>query len=208
MWEGASRAIAASESHKRTPSPVESVQNAPEAEDVDGTNSNNEVQPSESCDPAALLREVSKRSDLERLSHLLGIGKIHSACHDTFAAALRDGNPAVVEMILNHGKERDGAFVKTFHDWCVKRDGEGANLNLCRPLHMACHAGSPQVVSVLLGFVRECYSPQDRADIIYARDTQGRTALHIASWSPRPVCPGARHSTIRFIHQGTYMLTQ
>eukprot|EP00904_Undaria_pinnatifida_P010010 jgi/Undpi1/6139/HiC_scaffold_20.g08624.m1 len=116
-------------------------------------------------------------------------------------AALHDGNPAVVEMMLRHQREHGGglAFARSFRSWILNvaghDDGEGSPR--CLPLHASCHAGSPEVLSVLLKFIFDSYSVEDQAAMVNARDCNHRSALHLASWSPRPQCPGRRNAMIR-----------
>lgn len=157
--------------------------------------------------PTATLLEVFKVSDLQRLLRLLTQGKIEPSCAETIAAAVQDGNPAIVEMILRHGSEHVPRFLDTFRSW-VRRtivtdiDGQSRRASTActwiLPLHSSCHAGSPEVVNVLLTFMAECYSSGDSRSMVNAKDAQGRTALHLASWSPRPLCPGRRHAIVRW----------
>lgn len=147
---------------------------------------------------ASIIRDVSARSDLAALSRLLADGKVNPACAQTFTAALRESNPAVVEMILNHGKRRGDPFLDAFLSWGDATDAITAERPLlCFPLHASCHSGSPEILSVLLRFMVECYSREDRRDMVNAKDLHGRTALHMASWSPHPQCPGRRHEIMR-----------
>lgn len=160
--------------------------------------------------PTAILVEVSKVSDLQRLSRLLTQGEIKPSCAETFAAAVQDGNPAVVEMILRHGSEHYAPhFLDTFRSWVHRATcnttttyyigGKSPSTTpaCILPLHSSCHAGSPEVVNVLLAFMAKCYSSEDFRSMINAKDVRGRTALHFASWSPRPLCPGRRHAIVR-----------
>lgn len=157
--------------------------------------------------PTAILLEVSKVSDLQRLSRLLTQGKIEPCCAETIAAAVQDGNPAVVEMILRHGSEKAPRFLDTFRSWVhrtivtdIDRQSRRASTTACTcilPLHSSCHAGSPEVVDVLLIFMAENYSSGVSRSMVNAKDAHGRTALHLASWSPRPRCPGRRHAIVR-----------
>lgn len=50
---------------------------------------------------------------------------------------------------------------------------------------------------VLLRFMAESYSSKDCKDMVNARDLNGRTALHLSSWSPRLQCPGKRNTIVR-----------
>lgn len=116
--------------------------------------------------------------------------------------ALRDGNPAVVDIWLRHGKEHRGAsFLEAFRSWGntgVVAGGVGVrSAPFSLPLHLSCHAGSPEIVSVLLKFMAESYSSKDNKAMVNARDLNGRTALHLASWSPRVQCPGKRNDIVR-----------
>lgn len=146
-----------------------------------------------------VLREVSKSSDLRRLARLLAERSLNFGGPEIFTAALRDGNPAVVDMILRHEREHGGAaFTRTFRSWAINAsDGDQSSSPVCLPLHLSCHAGSPEVLSVLLKFIVDSYPLEDRAALVNARDLNGRSALHLASWSPRPQCPGRRNAMIR-----------
>lgn len=143
------------------------------------------------------LRQISTRSDLEYLYLLLESGKIDAACPETIAAAVREGNPAVLGVLLCHGVEHCTSYMKKFRTWSQTYE-KGRSRPLCLPLHIACHLGSHGVTSVLLEFLHErCTSNAEREEMVNARDSRGRTALHKASWSPRSKCPGKRHATIR-----------
>lgn len=146
-------------------------------------------------DKVALLREISAKSDFERWTRLLSAGTIDCSCLDTFMAAVRDGNPAIVETMLRFGKDRGGpSFMNTYFSWGRSDKGGGSYSS---PLHVACHRGSPVIVSVLLSFMSENCTSIERREMINARDIRGRTPLHLACWSPRSNCPGKRHVTIR-----------
>lgn len=152
--------------------------------------------------PATTIREISNVSDLQRLERVLDRRKVNTCCRETFAAALRDGNPAIVDMWLRHGKDHKGAsFLEAFRSWGeagVVAGGVGVrSAPASLPLHLSCHAGSPEIVSVLLQFIAEAYSSKDREAMLNARDLNGRTALHLASWSPRLQCPGKRNDIVR-----------
>ncbi|CAN0225287.1 unnamed protein product, partial [Hapterophycus canaliculatus] len=157
--------------------------------------------------PAVTIREVSKASDLQRLSRLLNDGRVNTSSLEAFAVALRDANPAVVEMWLHNGKQLKGEhFLKTFRSWCEPvghASGTDSEKGCTRsppwilPLHLSSHAGSPEIVSVLLRFISDSYSCKDRKAMVNARDMHGRTALHLASWSPRLQCPGKRSDIVR-----------
>ncbi|CAM9368126.1 unnamed protein product [Scytosiphon promiscuus] len=157
--------------------------------------------------PAVAIRQISKASDLQRLSRMLNDRRINTSSSETFAAALRDANPAVVEMWLQHGKKHKGDyFLDTFHSWGktvgdadVIGDGSGGTRppQSVLPLHVSSHAGSPEIVSVLLRFIADTYSCEDLKAMVNARDINGRTALHLASWSPRLHGPGKRKYIVR-----------
>lgn len=193
LWEGANRAIEAAESSRET------CQLQKFGEEKTAVQQSKDRQKNRRATPAAMIREVSKSSDLQRLSRLLADGKINPACPETFSAALRDGNPAIVEMILHHGFDRHGAsFKEAFRAWGDIDVGRGKRRPpRCLPLHSSCHAGSPEILSVLLRRMAKCYSSENRKAMVNTRDLNGRTALHLASWSPRPRCPGKRPANVR-----------
>lgn len=190
VWAGAYKALAAFDHHERAPAPQIGISGTP------AENSKNNVEYlDDSRIPSDLLPKVSERSDLQRLDLLLNTGKIDPACPKTFTAAVHDGNPAIVGMLLSYGKDNASLFKETFRDW-GKRDVAGGPST---PLRIACHLGLPHVVSVLLTFMREEYSAAESEQMVNARDCRGRTALHLASWSPQPKCPGRRQATLRFV---------
>lgn len=156
--------------------------------------------------PAATIREISEASDLQRLSRVLNDRRINTSSLDAFLAALQDGNPAVVDMWLRHGKKHKGEhFLATFRAWgkAIGDPDDGTDGSKCGtrsrglPLHLSCHAGSHEIVAVLLRFMADSYSCEERNATVNARDMNGRTALHLASWSPRLQCPGSRKDIVR-----------
>ncbi|CAN0292574.1 unnamed protein product, partial [Laminaria digitata] len=209
LWEGTHRAIEAASglNHDQEEEQLPTT----EEEDVEENHKNN--QDIKISDPAfTVLGEVSKYSDLQRLARLLAVRnnnnnsnrRLNFATPETFTTALHDGNPAVVEMILRHEREHGGAaFTQAFRSWVHVSDGGGGggggerSSPICPPLHASCHAGSPEVLSVLLKFIVDSYPVEDQAALVNARDLNGRSALHLASWSPRPQCPGKRNAMIR-----------
>ena len=206
LWEGTHRAIEAIEAAKRLNAPPprkhggrehaqEEEHQLRSTQDKENKNKNRITTIS---DPAStVLREVSKSSDLRRLARLLAERSLNFGSPETFTAALHDGNPAVVEMILCHEREHGGAaFTQAFRSWVNVSDGERSS-PICLPLHASCHAGSPEVLAVLLNFIVHSYPVEDRAAMVNATDLNGRTALHLASWSPRPQCPGKRNAMMR-----------
>lgn len=148
---------------------------------------------------ACLLREISQRSDLRRLSDLLAEGTIDITCPKTLTEVLQTNNPAVVDMVLQHGKHHGyggmAEFLGSFGDAV-----SCARLQLSvLPLHTCCHVGSPETVSVLLRFMVSNFSPWRLKTALNTRDLNGRTALHLASWSPQPHCAGRRHFIMRSV---------
>lgn len=111
-----------------------------------------DVKRSKRLSPADTIQEISSSSDLQRLARVLNHRRISTTCRETFTAALRDGNPAVVDMWLRHGKENKGVyFLEAFHAWGevpVSSGYGGGRSPPSLPLHQSCHAGSPEVVSV------------------------------------------------------------
>lgn len=148
---------------------------------------------------ACLLKEISRNSDLRRLSDLLAEGTIDIACPKTLAEVLQTNNPAVVEMVLQHGKDHGhggmAVFLGSFGDAvsCVQLHPP------VLPLHTCCHLGSPETISVLLRFLVSNFSPWRLKMTLNARDLNGRTALHLASWSPQSHCAGRRHCIMRSV---------
>lgn len=202
LWDGAYRAIedaaAAKGSKKKRNSPT-----SPSSSSAKGPD---DAKPNKRLSPAATIREISKASDLQRLARAFDHRRINTSCRETFAAAVRDANPAVVEMWLHHGKEHKGAyFLEDFRAWGEAAPAgnvggrEGNRSPPSIPLHLSCHAGAPEIVSVLLRFMTESYSCDDRIAMVNARDLNGRTALHLSSWSPRPRCPGTRNAIVRLV---------
>ena len=207
LWEGVHGAIEAEkrlnaappklkyDGHKHDQEKVRSTEEQHDEENIKDTSTRS------FSDPATLLREVSKFSDLRRLARVLAQRDPDFGRPEPFMAALHDGNPAVVEMMLRHQREHGGglAFARSFRSWILNvaghDDGEGSPR--CLPLHASCHAGSPEVLSVLLKFIFDSYSVEDQAAMVNARDRNHRSALHLASWSPRPQCPGRRNAMIR-----------
>lgn len=53
---------------------------------------------------------------------------------------------------------------------------------------------------VLLRFMAESYSSEESKAMVNARDLNGRTALHLSSWSPRLQCPGQRNTIVRLVY--------
>lgn len=200
VWAGAHKAIAAADGHGQKPMPQHGTEDVPTVTRGEGENRADQLLESSGSPTATttdILRQISKRSDLERLYLLLETGKIDAACLKTIAAAVRDGNPAVVGVLLSYGMEHCTSYMQIFRTWS-QIDEEGRYPPPYLPLHTTCHLGSHAVASVLLELLREgCTSAADREEIVNARDSRGRTALHMASWSPRPKCPGKRHETIR-----------
>lgn len=202
LWEGAHRAIedaaAAKDRKKKRNSPT-----PPSSSSAKGPD---DPKPNKPLSPAAMIREISKASDLQRLARVLDHRIINTSCRETFAAAVRDANPAVVEMWLHRGKEHKGAyFLDAFRAWgeaAAAGDVGGRGGNRAppsTPLHLSCHAGAPEVVSVLLRFMTESYSCDDRIAMVNSRDLNGRTALHLSTWSPRARCPGTRNAIVRLV---------
>ncbi|CAN0234505.1 unnamed protein product [Ectocarpus sp. 6 AP-2014] len=200
LWEGAYRAIedtAAVKGRKKK-------RNSPTPPSSSSAKGPDDPKPTKRLSPAAMIREISKASDLQRLARVLDHRRINTSCRETFAAAVRDANPAVVEVWLHHGKEHKGAyFLDAFRAWGEAAaaghvGGRGGNRSPPSiPLHLSCHAGAPEIVSVLLRFMTESYSCDDRIAMVNARDLNGRTALHLSSWSPRARCPGTRNAIVR-----------
>lgn len=52
---------------------------------------------------------------------------------------------------------------------------------------------------VLLRFMAESYSSEECKAMVNAKDLNGRTALHLSSWSPRLQCPGKRNNIVRLV---------
>ena len=211
LWEGAHRAIEAIEAAEKpnaTPTPKHEHDQKKEEEEQlrstedeenheDNKNSNVTNVGKISGWAITVLQEVSTSSDLRRLARLLAERNLNFGGPEAFTVALHDGNPAIVEMILRQEREHSGvAFTRAFRAWANVSDGEPSSPG-CLPLHLSCHAGSPEVLSVLLEFIVDSYPVEDRAAIVNARDLNGRSALHLASWSPRPQCPGKRNAMIR-----------
>lgn len=147
------------------------------------------------------IRQISEKSDFQSLSRLLKNGELDPAHLDTFAAALVHGNPAVVEKVLRAGREQGGEhFLTVFRSWGqapLHPDRRHQRIrSRSPPLHLCSHSGSPEVLSVLLKFMVETSSCEA---MVNAKDMNGRTALQLASWSPRPRCPGRRLSIIRSV---------
>lgn len=102
--------------------------------------------------PADTIRQISAASDLRRLARVLSHRRINTSCRGTFSAAIRDGNPAVIDMWLRHGKQHGGvSFLEAFRSWGEAGLVGGDRSPPSLPLHLSCHAGSPEVVSVRNG---------------------------------------------------------
>lgn len=189
LWEGTQRAIEALDcQHVSAPSHQSDTKETSFAEI--------ERQNEGYFDPVGTIREIAKFSDLQRLSRLLAARKINPACPETFAVALQSNNPAIVEMILHYGRDCGGPqFTRNFRS--MGNAGSKYGSPRCLPLHASCQTGSPEILSVLFRFMVECYSREDRKEMANAQDLNGRRALHLASWSPRPQCPGKRHTILR-----------
>lgn len=161
LWEGTRKAIegaatAAAEDNTNKPPPPhnkgdETHQKKLQARPSSATGQQ-DVNRSKWLSPDDAIREISSASDLQRLARVLNHRRINTSCRETFAAALRDGNPAVIDMWLRHGKENKGAyFLEAFRAWGeipVDAGYGGGRSPPSLPLHLSCHAGSPEVVSV------------------------------------------------------------
>lgn len=166
LWEGTRRAIesgaataAAVEDNATKPTLLNKGDEPQQQAPPSSATGQKDVKRSKRLSPADTIREISSASDLQRLARVLNHRRINTSCRETFAAALRDGNPAVVDMWLRHGKENKGVyFLEAFRAWGevpVAAGYGGGQAPPSFPLHLSCHAGSPEVVSVRATYLLE-----------------------------------------------------
>lgn len=158
LWEGTRRAIDSAttasgiEGNKNKPPPShKSDEPQRQAPSSSATAVQKDIKRSKRRSPADTIRDISSASDLQRLALVFNHRRISTSCRETFAAALRDGNPAVIDMWLRHGREHKGShFLEAFRVWSESSvlAGHGSGQPPISPLHLSCHAGSPEVVSV------------------------------------------------------------
>lgn len=175
LWEGTRRAVeggsTAGDKRKSCSSRKGGAVNQQRGTCSSPTSQEDEQKKRKKLSPADTIREISASSDLRRLARVFSSRRINTSCRRTFAAALRDANPAVVDMWLRHGKEHGGvSFLEAFRSWGEAGFVDGDRSPSSLPLHLSCHAGSPEVVSVRTGIdvgftqttigalVKDCFS--------------------------------------------------